>query len=126
MKRYLVPVLAGVTVFGAVTAFAATLNVSSSTLGSGEASVTSCNASAAVSYTTGYSASLPGYQVTSTPITSAAGCVGKAFKVTLTGASGVLGAELTGTLDASGSATPAVAAGVSAASVTGVAVVISG
>ncbi|MDX6217983.1 MAG: hypothetical protein QOG99_3567 [Frankiales bacterium] len=127
MKRYLVPIIAGVTVFGTVTAFAATLNVSSQTLGSGNATVASCNATAAVTYTTAYSATLPGYKVLTAPVTTAAACASKAFKVTLTGAANASLAEITGTLDASGNASPDFSASnISAANVTGVSVVISG
>jgi hypothetical protein len=126
MKRYLVPVVAGVTVFGAVTAFAATLNVTTTGLGSGNATVASCNASAVVSYTTSYSAALPGYQVATTPITSAIGCANKAYRVTLTGALNASLQEMTGNLDGTGAAAPAVTAGLLAANVTGVSVVISG
>src|SRR4051794_39638148 len=73
-KRFLIPAVAGVVTFGAVTAFAASLNVTSKSLAAGNASVTSCNASAAVSYNTAYLASLPGYQITTAPVTTAAGC----------------------------------------------------
>lgn len=133
MKRYLVPVLAGVVVFGGVTAFAATLTVSSDTLGSGDSVVASCNATAKVSYTTAFATG--GYKVATTPITTAASCKGLSYKVTLTDASGSL-AERTGTLDATtGAATPSFAptvapdpifAGITAASVTGVSVVVTG
>src|SRR3954447_15616691 len=71
-KRFLIPAVAGVVTFGAVTAFAASLNVTSKSLAAGNASVTSCNASAAVSYNTAYLASLPGYQITTAPVTTAA------------------------------------------------------
>jgi hypothetical protein len=127
MKRYLVPIVAGVTVFGAVTAFAATLNVSTQSLGSGNASVASCNTSAAVTYTTAYSATVPGYKVATAPITTAVACATKAYKVTLTGASNASLAELTGALDAAGAAAPDFSSSnISAALVTGVSVVISG
>lgn len=126
MKRYLVPVIAGVTVFGAVTAFAATLSVTSTSLGSGNQTVASCNASAAVSYTTAFVA-VTGYKVATAPVTSAATCNGKAYKVTLTGAAGASLAEVTGTLDATGAGAPDFSAqNVAAANVTGVSVVISG
>src|SRR3954453_6162801 len=67
IKSYAVPAIGGVAVFGAVTAFAATLTVNSKSLGSGNATVSSCNASASVSYSSVYAASLPGYKVTTTP-----------------------------------------------------------
>ena len=125
MKRYLVPVLAGVTVFGAVTAFAATLGVSSTTLGSGNDAVTSCNATAAVSYNVGFAAG--GYEVTTAPVTSAAACAAKSYKVTLTDSGGASLAEVTGTLDAAGAAAPDFTSqAVKAALVEGVSVVITG
>ena len=128
LVRFAVPVIAGVSIFGATTAFAASLNVTSTGLGAGNATVASCNASATITYNTAYSASLPGYKVTTAPITSAATCAGKAFKATLTGASNASLAEVTGTLDATTGAFAAdfSASNINAASVTGVSVVISG
>lgn len=132
LTRYVVPLAAGAVVFGAATAFASSLTVNSTGLGSGNAGVASCNASASVSYNTAYAASIPGYQVTTTPVTtSAAACANKTYKVTLTGASNAALAERTGTLNASGNADGAASpdftsASVSAASVTGVSVVITG
>jgi hypothetical protein len=117
----------GVAVFGAVYAFAASLNVNSKSLGAGSGTVSSCNASAAVSYNTTYSAALPGYKVGTAPVASAAGCANMAYKVTLTGAAGTSLGEVAGTLDATGAASPDFSsANVNAANVTGVSVVISG
>lgn len=125
MKRYLVPVVAGVTVFGAVTAFAATLGVSSTTLGSGDDAVTSCNASANVSYNVAFA--VGGYEVTTAPVTSAASCAAKSYKVTLTDSGGASLAEVTGSLDAAGSASPDFTSqAIKADLVEGVAVVITG
>jgi hypothetical protein len=122
-----IPVATGVVIFGAVTGFAATLSVSSKTLGSGNASVSSCNSAATVTYTTAYSASLPGYKVATAPVTTAAACNGFAYKVTLTGTGNASLAEVTGALDASGNATPDfTASNIAAANVTGVSVVITG
>jgi len=127
IARFVVPAVAGVVVFGAVTAFAATLSVNGKTLGAGNATVSSCNSGASVTYTTAYSASLPGYKVATAPVTTAVACNGFAYKVTLTGASNASLAEVTGTLDASGNATPDFSASnISAANVTGVSVVITG
>ena len=126
-KRLLIPVVAGVVTFGAVTAFAATLNVTSKSLGAGNATVAGCNATAAVSYTTSYSASLPGYKVATAPVTTAVGCATMAYKVTLTGASNASLAEVTGTLDSSGAAAPDfTSSNIAASAVTGVSVVITG
>lgn len=125
--RVLLPLVSGLVVFGAVTAFAASLSVTSKSLGAGTATVSSCNASAVVSYNTVYSATIPGYKVSTAPVTSAAACTGQAYKVTLTGAANASLAEVTGTLDSSGNATPDfTASNISAALVTGVSVVITG
>ena len=126
-KRFLVPAVAGVVTFGAVTAFAASLGVTSKSLGSGNVTVAGCNATAAVTYTTTYSASLPGYKVATAPVTTAVGCATMAYKVTLTGASNASLGEITGSLDAAGSAAPDFSASnVAASAVTGVSVVITG
>lgn len=126
--KHLITVGAGVVVFGAVSAFAATLAVGSTSLGSGNATVVTCNASAAVSYTSSYSVSGPrGYRLSTTPVTAAAGCAGMAFKVTVTDAANTALAEQTGTLDGTGSATPGFSsANVASSLVTGVSVVITG
>ena len=127
MKRFLVPVVAGVVTFGGASAFAASLSVSTTGLGAGNASVASCNASSSVTYTTAYDSAVPGYEVATAPVTTAAGCNGKAYKVTLTGAANASLAEVTGTLDASGNASPNFAASnIAASAVTGVSVIISG
>jgi hypothetical protein len=117
----------GVVVFGSVTAFAASLSVTSTKLGAGSATVNTCNASAAVSYTTAYLASIPGYKVATAPVTTAVGCASMGYKVTLTGAANASLGEITGSLDASGNASPDFSASnISAALVTGVSVAITG
>ena len=127
VTRFAVPLVAGVVVFGGVSAFAATLNVNGSSLGAGNASVASCNATATVSYTTSYSAALPGYRVATAPVATAAACSAKSYKVTLTGAANASLAELTGTLDATGAASPDFSASnIAASAVTGVSVVVTG
>jgi len=127
LGKFAIPAITGVVVFGAVSAFAATLSVSSKSLGSGNATVSGCNASASVTYNTAYAASLPGYKVSTAPVTTAAGCNGMAYKVTLTGASNASLGEISGTLDASGNASPDFSSSnVAASSVTGVSVVITG
>jgi hypothetical protein len=126
-KRFLIPAVAGVVTFGAVTAFAATLTVGSKSLGSGNATVATCNASAQVSYNTAYASTIPGYKVTTAPVTTAVGCATMSYKVTLTGASSASLGEITGTLDASGAASPDfTSSNIAASSVTGVSVAITG
>ncbi len=126
-KRYIAPALAGVVVFGAVTAFAAGFTVTSNTVVSGNATVSACNASAAVSYTTAWDATVPGYVVATAPVTTGAGCASMAYKVTLTGTSGVSLAEQTGSLSGAGGATPSFATNkILASNVLGISVTITG
>jgi hypothetical protein len=127
IKRLLVPAVGGVVVFGVVTGFAASLTLNSKSVGAGNATVASCNASASISYNTSYSATIPGYKVGTTPFTTAAGCASMAYRVTLSGAANASLGEITGTTDASGNGTPDFSASnIAASSVTGVSVVISG
>ncbi len=127
VKKYLVPLVAGVVVFGAVTAFAATLNVSSSGLAAGNATVASCNSGATVSYTTAATTRAQTYELATAPVASAVECATKAYKVTVLGASNASLGEIAGTLSATGTATPDFSAlDIAAADVIGVAVVISG
>jgi hypothetical protein len=127
VKRLMIVGIIGVMVFGSVYAFAATLTVNSKTLGAGNGTVAACNASAAVNYNTVYSAPLPGYKVTTAPITSAATCATMAYRLTLTGAANASLGEVVGTLDATGAASPDfTAANVAASAVVGVQLVISG
>lgn len=126
-KRSLVPVGVGVVVFGTVTAFAATLDVSSTSLGAGNSTVESCSTTASVSYTTAYASALPGYHVATAPVVSATTCAGLSYKVTLSGTGGASLGERTGTLGADGKATPDFSSStISVADVTGVSVVVSG
>jgi hypothetical protein len=127
VKRLLAAGIIGVIVFGAVFAFAASLTVNTKSLGAGNNAVASCNASASISYNTAYSATIPGYKVTTAPITSAVACATMSYRVTLTGAGNTSLGEVTGSLDATGAASPDfTSANVNAASVTGVQLVITG
>jgi zona occludens toxin (predicted ATPase) len=127
LRRLLLPLITGVVVFGTVTAFAASLSVTSKSLGSGNATVSSCNGAAAVSYTTAYSATLPGYKVATAPVTTAVGCALMGYRVTLTGAGNTSLGEVSGSLDVTGAASPDFSASnISAALVTGVSVSITG
>ena len=130
MKKYLLPIGAGVTVFGAVTAFAATLTVNSSSLGAGNATVASCNSAAAVSYSTTPTTNTKTYDVTTAAVSTSGtgtGCANMAFRVTLLGAGNVSLGEKTGTLDGTGAGTADFTSlTVPASDVTGVAVVVTG
>jgi hypothetical protein len=100
-NRIIVAVVTGVTVFATVFAVAASLNVSTSTLGAGTGTVASCDTDGvATSFETSYSASAAGYRVTIVHIDGIAtpGCDGKTMKVTLVGVSDASLAEVTATL----------------------------
>jgi hypothetical protein len=116
------------TVFAGVYGFAASLGLTSSGLGAGNAVVASCGTGIQAAYTTAYSSSLPGYSVSAVNLSSIpAGCLSKSYSVQLTGAGGAtVGAEMTGTLPASGTtATISTAGNVDASLVTGISVAIS-
>ena len=133
LKRFVVALMVGGIVFGAVFAVAASLGVTSDTLGAGGASVVSCDTDGVTtSYTVGYDSSIPGYKVSTVSVSGIDGtaCNGKTMKVTLTGTSNASLAERTAALGSgtsqdfdfsSGAGSP-----VSAAAVLGVRAVITG
>ena len=90
MKRIMIAVVIGAIAFGSMWAFAATLTVNTKTLGAGNGTVASCNATATIAYNTAYVQAAPGYRVTTAPITSAAAC----GTVTLIASSGVASAPI--------------------------------
>jgi hypothetical protein len=127
----------GAIAFATVYAFAATLNVSSKTLGAGDSVVASCIPSpnsVTVSYDTMYDQTIPGYRVASVTITGILpACANKKVSVTFTNATNNSLGEVTTMLGASPPSSvvitvPASPAPfpVAAASVTGVHVVIAG
>ncbi len=126
-KKLVVALAGGATVFGGVYGLAASLNLTSDSLGAGQSVVAACQAGALnATYTSTYSASLPGYNVTTVTLTGLTStCYSKAYKVTLYGAGGTSLGEATGTTPSSGT-TVVASVTASAASVTGVAAVISG
>ena len=130
MKRALVALGVGSAIFAGVYGLAASLNVSSSGLGAGNASVAACQAGALTSsYATAYSSSTPGYNVGVVTVNGLAStCYSKSFKVTLVNSSNTSLGEVTGTAPSSGTSFTAdfTSANASAASVTGVHVLITG
>ena len=131
MRRTVLGVVIAVLVFAGVYGLAASLNVSSSTLGAGSAAVAACQSGTlAVSYTPAYNAAIPGYAATSVTVgnidTATSACGGKAIRVTLVDGSNASLGESTGTVPTSGSSMTFTLSGVSAASVAGVHVAISG
>jgi hypothetical protein len=129
MKRVVAAVFAGLLMFGSVYGLAASLNLTSDSLGAGSAVVAACQAATLnATYTSTYSAAAPGYTVGTVTVTGlAATCYSKAYKITLSGAGNASLGETTGTTPASGTSFSAVfAPALSATSITGVNVVISG
>ena len=126
-KIVLAAVIASI-VFAGVYGFAASLGLTSSGLGAGNALVSSCGSGINAAYTTAYSATLPGYSVTQVNLSSIpAGCLNKSYRVQLTGAGGVtVGSEATGSLPASGTTYAVPMSGnIDASLVTGISVAIS-
>jgi hypothetical protein len=115
-------------VFAGVYGFAASLSLSSSGLGAGNAVVAACGSGTAASYTTAYASAISGYSVSQVNLASIpAACLSKSYKIQLTGSGGAaVGSEMSGTLPASGTtATIATSGSVDASLVTGISVVIS-
>ena len=133
MKRALTAATIGLLVFAGVYGFAASLSVTSDTLGAGNSTVAACQSTAVnVTYGPTYQSGLPAYEATTVTVTglveTAPKCGGKAIRVTLTGpgASNASLGEQTATLPTGAGTTQAFTfSGVTAASVTGVHVVIS-
>ena len=126
-KLVLAAVVASI-VFAGVYGFAASLGLTSSGLGAGNAVVASCGSGIQAAYTTAYSATLPGYSVSQVNLSSIpAACLSKSYRIQLTGAAGAtVGAEMTGTLPASGTtANISTSGNVDASAVTGISVVVS-
>ncbi len=133
MKRAVIAIALAAIIGTGIYGLAASLTVTSDTLGAGSATVAACQTTPInVSYASTYSASQPGYQATTVTlngidITSTPNCGGKAYKVVLTDSSNnVLGAEATGTLSTTVTTKAIAFTGVSAASVANVHVTITG
>lgn len=129
-KRLLVALAVGTIVFAGAYAMAASLSVSSTRLGSGNAVVTSCDLDGvATSYTVSYSTTgTAGYKIDTAELSGVApACNGGTMKVTLTGASNAPLAERTQAITASSTYSIGFSgANVLASDVTGVHVTIAG
>jgi hypothetical protein len=128
-RKTLFAAVLALTIFGAVYGFAATLNVGSSTLSAGNATVSSCETSTATgTYAVAYDPAVPGYKVSGVTITGLdAACAGKSVSATLTGSGPSNLGSVTGTVPAGGGSLALSPAGtVSAAAVTGVSIAING
>ncbi|MCA1830211.1 MAG: hypothetical protein LC663_01650 [Actinobacteria bacterium] len=127
-------IVVGLIVFGVVYGFAASMTVTSKTLGAGNTTVAACQAATlSAAYATAYDSTIPGYKVGVVTVsgldtTSATNCASKSFRVSLTNSSNTSLGEVTGTTPASGTTFTAdfTSSNVSAASVANVHVVISG
>lgn len=127
-SKFIVAGVVASIVFAGVYGFAASLGLTSSGLGAGNAVVAACGTGINAAYTTAYSASLPGYSVSQVNLTAIpAACNSKSYRIQLTGAAGAaVGSEMTGTLPASGTtANISTSGNVDASLVTGISVVIS-
>jgi hypothetical protein len=129
MKRKLIAIVASAAVFSGIYGLAASLGVSSSSLGAGSSAVAACQATpVTVSYTPTYdSTATAGYRSTTVTIDNlAASCLNKSFKVTLTGAGDSSLGEQTGSTPSSGTSQSLTFTGVAVSAVTGVHVTIYG
>jgi hypothetical protein len=138
MKRILGAIAAGVVAFSGIYALAASLSVTSNTLGAGSSVVASCTTDTltATYGTLTYSSTVPGYTVTTVVIKDNTGtpnwlaCNSLAYRVTLETTGNASLAEATGTVsgvtNTSGSSFTATFAAQNASLITGVAVVIGG
>jgi hypothetical protein len=129
MNRAVIAALAGLFTFGGVYGLAASLNLTTDGLGAATDVVAGCQAAAmTASYTTTYSASASGYVVSTVTVSGlAATCYAKAYRIALAGSGGTSLGEVTGTTPSSGSTFAATfSPAVSATSVAGLSVVISG
>lgn len=127
-RRVVITAVVAATVFGGVYGLAASLGLTSDSLGAGQTVVAACQAATMdAQYTPAYSSTVPGYTVSTVTITGLANtCYSKAYRVTLSGASNTSLGEATGTTPATGTSFSVTFSAVNAASITGVAVVISG
>jgi hypothetical protein len=129
MKRVVGAIVAGVLAFGGIYALAASLTVTSNTLGAGSVAVASCQSTAInAAYTPLTYTSGTGYTTVSVTVTGLAStCNSVPYRITLYQSGGGSLVEATGTTPASGTTfTTSAFTAVSAASVTGVAVVLGG
>ncbi len=128
MKRAIIAIVAGVITFTGIYALAASLNMTTTSLGAGTATVAACqSATLNVTYTPSYAPAIPGYATGTVTVNNLlAACYSMPYRVTLYGAAGASLGEVTGTTPAAGTTFTASFASASAASVTGVALVVSG
>ena len=130
-KKPILALVIGAVVFSSAFGFAATLGVSGTTLGAGNAAVSSCASSVSTAYTTAYDSTIPGYKVSNVTVTGTlTSCASKSLVVDLVNSSNASLTELTHTITSAeasaGSVSLAVSGSVNAGSVANVHAVISG
>ena len=132
MKRALIAGVAALLVFATLYGFAVSLTVTSDSLGAGSVAVAACQSTALnTTYGPTYQSGLPGYESTTVTVNgldeTAPKCGGKAIRLTLANGANTSLGEQTATLPTGVATTQAFTfTGVSAASVFGVHIVISG
>lgn len=128
-KRLIIATAVAPVVFGAMYGLAASLNMTTDSLGAATQTVAACQAGALnATYQNAYSATTPGYTVPTVTVTGLAStCYSKNYRVTLSGAGNASLGEATGTTPATGASFVATfGSPVNAASVTGISVVLEG
>jgi hypothetical protein len=128
MRRTITALVISSTVFAGIYGLAASIGVTSTTLGAGSAVVAACQSTAVtVSYTSTFTSG--SYKATTVSVggldTAARPCGNKSIKVSLSGSAGQLG-EQTATTPTSGTSMNLAFTGVEASDVTGVHVAIAG
>jgi len=128
MKRIVGAIVVGAAAFSGIYALAASLSVTSDSLGAGNVAVAACQAATLnVTYTPTYVPGISAYSTGSVIVNGLAStCYSVPYKVTLYGAAGASQGELTGTTPNSGTTFTAAFSGINAGLVTGVAVVLGG
>jgi len=91
VKRIMAAMFAAILTFGLVYGLAASLNLTTDSLGAATNTVAACQAGAMnATYSSSYSTSLPGYSVGTVTVTGLAStCYSKPYKITLAGAASV-------------------------------------
>jgi len=128
VKRVALALVVGGVVFGGVYGLAASLNLTSDSLGAASQSVAACQSGTLnAQYTSSYSSTVPGYTVGTVTVTGlTSSCYSMPYRITLGGSGNSSLGEATGTTPASGASFAATfSPAVNAASVTGVDLVIS-
>jgi len=130
MKRLLLALSLAALIFSGVYGLAASLGVSTQTLGAGNTAVAACQSGTlTASYATLYDSTIPGYKVGVVTVSGLqAGCYSKAFKVELTSSSNASLGEVANTTPSSGTFFTAdfTSSSVQAANVAGIHVTITG